>query len=273
MFSTGYYSGWTTKPELRSIVYGGSKFVAVGQQGAIVYSSDGENWFLVSGSENDPFNGWGTKPELYAVAWGGTKFVLAGAAINTGARTAYSTNGINWTFVENVSAGDGNAIYGLAYGDSKFIAVGNGGRVTSTTNGTTWGWVVDNLGGLGTLNAVIYGGGKWVAVSNDGRIAYATGDPAIPANWTALTAEKSRFGSAGILSIAYGNGKFVAVGHNGKMATSPDGIEWTAIPAGTDNGQSRFSDQESINAVTYGSHFITGGNAYSGTASKFAYSD
>ena len=36
------------------------------------------------------------------------------------------------------------------------------------------------------------------------------------------------------------NGKFVAVGYDGKMATSPDGINWTAVtpsPFGTTNIQ------------------------------------
>jgi hypothetical protein len=276
------FNGWGSKPELRSVVWGTDKFVAVGQWGTIIYSSDGETWSLVSSGGNDPFDGWGTKPELYAVAWGGSKFVLAGEGIDSssgGARTAHSSNGTSWTYVGNASAGDYNAIHSLAYGGDKFIAVGNGGRTTWSTDGSAWtstggGWVSDNLAGIGTLNAVVYGNSTWVAVSNDGKIAYTTGDPTDNANWTALTADQSRFGSAGILSVVYGNGKFVAVGHNGKMATSPDGIEWTAIPAGTTNGQSMFTNDESINAVcSNGSSFITGGNAYSGNASKFAYSD
>jgi hypothetical protein len=65
---------------------------------------------------------------------------------------------------------------------------------------------------------------------------------AIPAGTAAGT---STFGTSEISKIAWGgpagSKKFVAVGWDGKMAYSADGVNWTAIPAGTGAGQSRFT--------------------------------
>lgn len=282
--SGGVFSEWVNKPELHSVCWGSNKFIAVGQWGTIVYSGDGTTWTQVTGAGKDPFDTWGTKPDLYAVTYGGSRFVLAGQAINTGTRTAWSTDGESWTFVENGSAGNGNAILGLAYGGEKFIAVGNGGRVTYTRDDITtvedgtpsWGWIFDNIfGGTIQANAVAYGNGRWVIIGDNGHIKYTTDITApLPKNWGWEDVTYSRF-TSGILSVVYGDGKFVAVGHNGQIATSPDGAEWTATPVGTTDGQSRFTTDEQIRAAVFNNagKLVIGGNAYTGTQSKFAYSE
>ena len=84
--------------------------------------------------------------------------------------------------------------------------------------------------------------------------------------WTAILpgtgAEQSTFAnnvSVTISAIAYGNGRFVAgVGSGvtatpaGRMAHSPDSINWTAIDAGTETGQSGFPSTQGISAIAYG---------------------
>ena len=276
------------RPDLYAITYGGTGFVAVGQWGHIFHSTNGTNWTRIEGSSGDPFPGWGERPNLNSVTHDGTRFVTAGASIGSGARTANSTDGINWTFVENGSTGN-NQIFGIASGGGRIVTVGNGGRVTWSSNGSAWSggtngnWVSDNIFNTGAhARAVAFGNNRWVIAGDDGRIAYAT-DPTAQANWTRLDGYATRFrndgnnGNVGILNVIFANGMFVAMGSNGRMSTSPDGIEWTAIPRGTPpaGNLSGFGNEEQIRAAAFGNNrFVFGGNAYAaGTASKITYSN
>ncbi|MDR1788658.1 MAG: hypothetical protein LBR16_09485 [Treponema sp.] len=77
-------------------------------------------------------------------------------------------------------------------------------------------------------------------------------------NWTLSSLGSGVFGRSRVWGLAYGAGRYVAVGAGGKMAHSTDGIDWTAIPAGTNTVQSGF--QSSIRAIAYGSDmFLAGG--------------
>jgi hypothetical protein len=66
--------------------------------------------------------------------------------------------------------------------------------------------------------------------------------------WTTVTG--SLFGTTTIWNTGFGGGKFMALGDNGKMAYSADGVNWTAIQAGSNAGQSQFSN--TIRAVAFG---------------------
>jgi hypothetical protein len=97
--------------------------------------------------------------------------------------------------------------------------------------------------------------------------------------WTAVSG--SLFGAVNVWNTGFGEGKFVALGDNGKMACSTDGVNWTAIQAGSNAGQSQFSN--TIRAVAFGNGryvaagyerrmaFSTNGMDWEGwTESKFA---
>jgi len=66
-----------------------------------------------------------------------------------------------------------------------------------------------------------------------------------PTSWTAV--KDSTFTSTFIRGIAYGNGTFAAGGDKGRIAYSKDsGVTWTAVEAGTGEGQSQFLNTEDI---------------------------
>ena len=82
---------WVTHPwpVLLGVVWNGSRLVAVGVDGTIVYSSDGISWTAASNSA--------TSQSLYEVTWSGSRFVAVGRA----GTIVYSEDGDNWTAASN----------------------------------------------------------------------------------------------------------------------------------------------------------------------------
>lgn len=151
-------------------------------------------------------------------------------------------------------------IYKVAYGNGTWVGAAEGGKVITSTDGSTWTErTVDPATtpyAQSFLN-VTYGGGKWVVVGNAGHIftsndginwtehsintannlsgiTYANSTYVIVANSgniyyssDAVTWTNTKPASDDFLGVAYGNSIFVAVGANGIAYSSPDGATWT----------------------------------------------
>ncbi|WP_307298148.1 MULTISPECIES: cadherin-like beta sandwich domain-containing protein [unclassified Paenibacillus] len=151
-------------------------------------------------------------------------------------------------------------IYKVAYGNGMWVGAAEGGKVVTSTDGSTWTErTVDTATtpyAQSFLN-VTYGGGKWVVVGNEGHVftsndginwtnnsintannlsavVYANSTYVIGANSgniyyssDAVTWTNTKPASDDFLGVAYGNSIFVAVGANGIAYSSPDGTTWT----------------------------------------------
>ncbi len=212
--------------------YGNGRFVAVKPFGVndaekFMYSDDGINWVYVpawidtsSSQRNTNFR---------SVTYGNGKFVAVGDSFDSsrGPRVAWSTDGINWNFVNDPSLRVTKWI-GVTYGNGKYVAVGydGGARSMYSTDGINW-----TLSSPPSLywRAIAYGNGKFVAVSEtDGgtnRSMYSTDG----INWTL----GGTTGDYEYQAITFGNGKFVAVATSGneRIMYSTDGISWTLVTA------------------------------------------
>jgi hypothetical protein len=141
----------------------------------MAYSSDGTTW---AAGTITSFSG---TTGIDAIVWGGDKFV----AVGDNSFIAYSTDGINWTAVNNVSGvfERYSSIYGLAYGNGKFVAGDYYGTVAASTDGKTWAKVADAILGLESsntnpyngydINCIAFGNNTFVAGGENGKIAYA----------------------------------------------------------------------------------------------------
>jgi len=116
------------KDSISAIAYGGGKFVAVGNNGKMAYSSDDKYWIEITNTKFDT-------DSINAIAYGSDKFVAVG---NNG-KMAYSEDGINWTAVTTTSIFIDSSpnpspvnINTIAYGSNKFVAVGNYGKMAHT---------------------------------------------------------------------------------------------------------------------------------------------
>jgi hypothetical protein len=140
---------------INDIAWGGDKFVAVGYDGKMAYSSDGVTWTAVTTST------FGTS-DIMAIAYGDGKFV----AVGQDNKTAHSSDGVNWI------AGGANYT-GVFPALSKTIAFGNGRFVTmgpglmnadiaySDNNGVTWTNVVNDPFTTQTvISSIAYGKNK-----------------------------------------------------------------------------------------------------------------
>lgn len=200
----------------------------------IIYSQDGGNsWQGRSGNT--------IMTQCYAVAWNGLIWVAVGFGGN---RSAWSSDGINWTGTTNAIT---TAVYCLVWANSLGLWVAGGygsfGLATSV-DGITWigragsatlstsifgnpaslgcialGWNNVMLVALGSLTAI-----NLLATSRDGITWYGQGTP------TGLSNATLGYGNGG---VAW-NGNLWCVGNRGMTypVTSPDGITWTQRTSG-----------------------------------------
>src|SRR5438132_9505642 len=115
---------------------------------------------------------------------------------------------------------------GVAYGNNAFVAVGFGGAIASSADGTNW--VSQTSGTPEALYGVAYGNGTFVAVGGYGVILASDG-----LNWTSVDSGSDTL----LTAAAYGNGTFVAVGDvdafgNATILTSSEGVTWTPADSG-----------------------------------------
>jgi hypothetical protein len=114
-----------------------------------------------------------------------------------------------------------NDINDIAYGNGRFVAVGEQGKIAYSADGASWTAVSNSRFGDSTIRAIVWGGNRFVAVGDGNKIAYS----ADGVTWTA--ARNSPFNDR-IYDIAWGGNRFVAVTEDG-MAYSADGATWTRV--------------------------------------------
>jgi hypothetical protein len=146
---------------------------------------------------------------------------------------AGTTEGIQTMFLNTQS------INGIAYGNGKYIAVGDNGKMASSMDGAAWYAVVSGLG-TSAINSIIYDGppgGKMFVVGINSRVATSP-DGTI---WTERIASGGILGAYTVNRLCYASAqeKFFAFAGS-KVASSPDGETWTACP-----------DRPNSNAVAY----------------------
>lgn len=149
----------------------------------------------------------------------------------------------------------------IAYGNGKYVAVGNDAFTTSSTDGENW-TTPKKVGGMPTthrLYSTTYGNGIYVAggengyytSSTDGEnwvtaqsfntemfrcIIFADGKFIATGSSSALISADGKSWSKHFITsqtfnfIMYGNGKYVVVSTTGIVATSTNGESWTTLP-------------------------------------------
>jgi hypothetical protein len=207
-----------TTNDLFGIAFAAGKFVAVGQAGRIITSTNGVAWQ----TENSP-----TTDKLTAIAHGDGLFVAVGNKT-----IVVSSNGRDWI----LRAQPPVSLSGVAHGRGTFVAVGGMATGSNTlavalasTNGSDW--TLSEMGVFNEVTAVTYGNGLFVAVTvyNHDVLISTNG-----AQWevSALKCYNPRF------AVTYGKERLVAVGLDTycpsfPISVSPDAINWDDQQAGT----------------------------------------
>jgi hypothetical protein len=106
----------------------------------------------------------------------------------------------------------------VIFAGGRWVALGNGGALATSTNGTNW---TERAIPGGQWDAVAYGRGRFVALSGSGSGVHEL-TSLNGVNWSAVPLY-----GGGWTRVAYGNGRFVAVSAAGRISTSANGITWT----------------------------------------------
>jgi hypothetical protein len=110
----------------------------------------------------------------------------------------------------------GNTLSAVAFGNGKFVAVGDAGALLTSTDGTTW--AVTNVSRF-DLAGVSFGNGTFVAVARTGSI-YTSTDAQ---SWTLR--EPPITDSSWHAGVSFLNGMFITYGQ--QILTSANGLVWT----------------------------------------------
>ena len=148
------------------------------------------------------------------------QLILGGALL---ANMAFLCAQTSWTAVSSPTAQD---LWGICYGGGQFVAVGTGGTILTSPDGTTW---TQRSSGVDLwLVGVGYGNSLYVAVGDRGTILTSPDGIA----WTPRTSGTTQRLN-GVANVHYAGGQgFLAVGEGGAVCRSSDGLAWTAGNAG-----------------------------------------
>ncbi len=197
---------------LRSAAYGNGMFI-IGAWGSPVANTQKVLTSTDGGAT------WTRRDVRLGHVWGldflnGTWFATGDSGNNTSSLST-SPDGITWTSRATGSADD---LYGVAFGNNLYVAVGNGSQVVTSPDGVTWTRRTVADSGA-SIHDIVFAAGRFVACAYGGILYTSTDGLA----WTKIdtgTGSNARFES-----IAYGNGRFVAVGNNTSVS-SADGLAW-----------------------------------------------
>jgi len=198
-----------TVNELRAATYGAGQFVVVGNQ-VILTSADGIHWR----------NFYPGNYDLAAVTYGNGQFV---AANRFGTQNfLVSSNAVDW---RPISLGYYSYLNGVTFGDGLFAAAGLSDTLVAFTSTNGVDWATQRLGTFGQPEAVRYAGGRFLLVGSSGTV-FTSNDGS---QWI----KRNPGTTLRLVDVDYGNGAYVAVGVRGTIARTSDLIHWSVFNAGT----------------------------------------
>jgi len=231
---------------LYSVTHDGARFIAVGDTGAVIASSNGVDWA-------DIHRDGDTWSRESLAAGNGVLVSLRNSVLQA------STNGTHWRTVGPDAL---SPVQSVAYGAGRFVAVGVttdeisgelGIRPAISTNG--WDWELFPSFTPFDVFALDYAGGRFLAASRD------MGDYQATRFFTSLDgevwAQSPTAVDGNFTGFAHANGQYLAVSYSGvDVALSSDGTNWTAQPISS-------APEFAGAAVAYGAgRYVTVKNAY-----------
>jgi len=201
---------------LSDVAWSGSRFVAVGDRGAVLTSIDGISWVVRDS---------GTAADLHAVAADGSHVV----AVGSGIILQSTDHGASWDVKGRPDAAVLDAVVvnspKVIVGGYRF-SWGTAIAMISEDRGETWqavdSWPDENL----SMNDLVYWDGlfvaatdrgmegAWVTVSSDGKL------------WSEITVSDEM---AVPLTIVRDGSQYILAGAWGDVFASPDGFNWTQL--------------------------------------------
>jgi len=190
--------------------YADGQWIVTGGQGRIITSPDGSQWTSVNGRFSFT---------LFDVAYDrSTLFAISGDS-GLAARILTSPDAVAWT-QEPPTPPNPEGLYGITYGDSQWVAVGDKGTIVTSADPGSRVWDSQSGQTAVDLRDIVYNGSDlYVAVGREGTILSSIDG----VTW----APRSSGTTYDLWGVAYdGSGQYVAVGDEGVILSSADGLSW-----------------------------------------------
>ena len=214
-------------PGVRALAFGGGRFVAVGDGGAVLWSADGMNWnrVQVPGS-----------PDFRCLAWNGSTWLATAVnptnlwwEITVDPSNDYwdavwtSSDGVTWQQRQSIGV-DGKRV--LGYNGVFYFETWQGGLKRSTDNGLTWDNATlptDPVLSWSVLNMCVAQDGTMVANAIE---HLAAGDQPVllvstdGIRWIRATSDAAKSAVTSVNNIAFGAGRLLTLANDGVVKYS-----------------------------------------------------
>jgi len=154
-----------TLSSLYAIAFGCGRFVAVGNEGAVVTSTDGATWMVL----NSP-----TDERLRSIVFAKGLFL----AVGYNGTIITSADGVTWTTHKSKTD---DRLQAVSYGNDRFLAVSKNGHVLASRDGKRWNLASDVRG---IFTDLAYENNTFTAGTIEGA-SFTSGDGVV---WTAKSA-------------------------------------------------------------------------------------
>jgi len=202
--------------DLSAVTSSGSQFIALGTDGSIVTSTDGNAW---TSAGSIPSGG----VRMNSLAFGLVSSAARYVAVGNGGNIFMSADLVTWTPQASNTTND---LYNVAFPKDTFVATGASGTLLTSPDAITWTAQSSNTSRA--LRGTTYGTGpaagasaQYVVVGDAGTILTS----ADGTSWSVTPPPQSQ----DLRAIRFGT-RFVAVGQGGAVAYSDDAIKWSSVP-------------------------------------------
>jgi len=219
--------------DLSAVMFSGSQFIALGTDGSILTSPDGNTWTLAASIPS----GGAAGPRMNSIAFGTVSNATIYVAVGDGGSIFTSTdNLITWAPAASNTPKD---LYNVSSPNGTFVATGANGTLLTSPDASIW-TVVQNVPTSSALRGATYGTGsaagasaQYVVVGDSGTIVTSTN----LTNWSLITPpplpqdlRAIRFGTRFVAV-----GQEIVVGQGGAVVYSDDAVNWSlsSFPPGS----------------------------------------
>lgn len=208
---------------LKSIIFNGDWFFAVGYSNTILKSNDGTEWSKIPVEQ---IENWDCNIDFNDILWDGSMFIAVGSNICT------SIDGKHWINRSlGSSPGDSLDLTSITQFKNYYVATALFGRVMISSNGINWK-MYDHTGDI--LFNVFHDNESLFLLGSKGGITklnYLFKDSdKIVSGWQ-NNKDITRYTLLGI--AANSSGRLVAVGDYGIIRTSTNGTDWSVVESGS----------------------------------------
>jgi len=203
--------------DLTAVMAAGTQFIALGTDGSILTSADGNTWIL----STHPVPSGG----MNSIAFGSVSGAPIYVAVGNGGNIFTSPDLVTWTAAVSHT---GNNLYNVSFPNGTFLATGANGTLLTSTDASNW--IPQTSNTPNALRGATYGTGSagayYVVVGDSGTIVTSTDGT----NWIPIAPPPL---SQHLRAIRFGT-RFVAVGQGGVVAYSDDAINnWLTTSSGS----------------------------------------